>query len=158
MTLTFRKNFIDCCESIFRELGFPPPAMIHDEKLPLVMELEYGGFNFEICHSTTEQPQKALIFCDLGPLPEANALAVIKNILFKNLLLVRAHQAYFGIREESKSLNCIYFEELEKWNVRDWLQKMKNISVEASDLKNYCIESKKIQIITADKDNRYFLA
>ena len=158
MTLIFRKNFIDCCESIFRELGFPPPAMIHDEKLPLVMELEYGGFNFEICHSTTDLSQKALVLCDLGPLPEANILAVVKNILFKNLLLVRAHQAYFGLREETKSLSCIYFEELDQWNVSDWLQKMKNISVEASDLKNYCINFSQTRTVTSDKDNGYFLA
>ncbi len=134
-----RNKFIQCCEAIFRELGFPPPAMTHDEGLPLVMELEYCGNQFEISHSPSDMPTKALICCVLGAFPDSNTAIVLKNILSKNLMLRRAHQACLGVSAEKNIIACMYYEAIESWGATAWLEKMKATAIEAIYIKNYCI-------------------
>lgn len=126
--LEFRKKFIELAEAIFRELGFPPPEMFHDDHLPLAMELNHAGNDFELLHSSSEMPERILVCCFLGSLPEENTSIGMQRLLEANLTLVRSHEAAYGLRSEENKVCCMYYEALETTSVRPMMEKMKRIA------------------------------
>ncbi len=110
---SWRKNFIELSEGIFRSLGFPPPEMHHEESLPLAMELEIEGIPFELLHSSTEQSHRILISFSLGEIPEESEQLGMIKLMKTNLKLARAHQAAYGIGTEKKEIRCMYYEDLD---------------------------------------------
>lgn len=123
-----RRKFIELSEAIFRELGFDPPAIIHEDSLPLAMELEYAGKEFELIHSSTDMPDRFLVNCTLGELPEEHTIRGIRLLLQANLALVRMHKACYGIDPDKPIIKAMYYESLEQLNARMVLENMTEIS------------------------------
>ncbi len=131
MQLTWRRKFIELCEGIFRELGFPPPPMLHEESLPLAMELEIEQTAFELLHSPNAMDSRVLIACRLGEMPPLMGAAGLQTMLQANLTLVRAHEAAFGITPDGNEIRCLYYEDLDHAQPVHLLEKMRRVAPDA---------------------------
>lgn len=136
MTFSWRRKFIELSEGIFRELGFPPPSMLHEDSLPLAMELEVNGTEFELLHSSTEQSERVLVICRLGALPDEGVTAGVRRLLQANLTLSRTHEACYGISPTGDQVQCMYYEALDMANARLILEGMRQIANDARNWKD----------------------
>jgi hypothetical protein len=132
--IAWRRKFVELSESIFRELGFPPPEMLHDDYQPLAMEMEHAGKPFELIHSSTEMPERVLVSCNLGQLPEEGVLPGLRKMLQANLTLARIHGPVYGLISENQSIRCMYYEKLDDAMASRILEKMRQV---ASDSENW---------------------
>jgi hypothetical protein len=135
-TFSWRRKFIDLSESIFRELGFPPPSMVHEDSLPLAMELEVSGMDFELLHSSSEQADRILVICRLGPLPDEGVTSGLRRLLQANLTLARTHEACYGINPTGDQVQCMYYETLETAKASAMLEGMRQIATDATSWKD----------------------
>lgn len=133
---SFRQNFIALAEDVFRQLGFPPPAMTHEESLPLAMELEIENLQFELLHSSTDQPERILVSCKLGPLPDEALTQGLRRLLQANLVLARTHEASYGIDPDKQILHCMFQEVLAESNAVDLLASMREIASSSAHWKD----------------------
>ena len=131
MQLSWRQKFIDLCEGIFRELGFPPPPMLHEDSLPLAMELEVGQAQFELLHSPTAMGSRILVTCRLGEASAEMGLKGMQAMLRANLTLTRSHEAAFGISPDSNEIRCMYYEALDEARPGAMLERMKQLAPDA---------------------------
>ncbi len=122
---SWRQKFIALSEDVFRELGFPPPSMVHEESLPLAMELEVEAMQFELLHSSSDQPEHVLITCKLGILPEHNLNAGLRRLLKANLILAREFSSAFGVHPEEKKLQSMFRVHLHEVQAEALLEKMR---------------------------------
>lgn len=129
---SWRKQFVELSEGIFRELGFPPPAMLHEDSLPLAMELEVDGLAFELLHTPSFQPQRILISCRIGELPEDNAVPMLSSLLKSNLVGVRKFKFWFGIHPEAAEILRLEYRELADIQPISLLEHLKQIAREFS--------------------------
>lgn len=130
---SWRAKFIELCEGIFRELGFPPPAMLHEDSLPLAMELEVEQLPFELLHTPNGLGHRALVACRLGLVPAGAELSGMKAMLKSNLTLMRAHEAAFGMSPDNGEVRCIYYEDLQSASSVTVLDRMRRIAPDARD-------------------------
>lgn len=126
-----RAKFIELCEGIFRELGFPPPPMLHEESLPLAMEMEIEGLPFELLHTPTGLGSRVLVICRLGEAPTDFESTGASAMLKANLSLVRSREAAFGISPDSREICCMYYEDLDASQPAAVLEKMRRIAPDA---------------------------
>ena len=131
--LDWRRKFIELSEAIFRELGFEVPAILHDDSLPLAMELEYAGMEFELLHSSTDMEDRLLVNCHLGPLPEEHVTRGVRLLLQANLPLARMHKVSYGVDPDKKQVKAMYYETLSVASARTVLENMREISSGASN-------------------------
>ena len=158
MTFSWRSKFIELSESIFRELGFPPPSMVHEDSLPLAMELEVNGKEFELLHSSTEQAERVLVICRLGPLPDEGVTIGVRRLLQSNLTLARTHEACYGINPTGDQVQCMYYEALDVANARSILEGMRQISTDASNWKDHFFSQNRVVSISGDFPSAHSLA
>ncbi len=131
MQPSWRGKFIELCEGVFRELGFPPPPMLHEESLPLAMELEVEQTAFELLHSPNAMDSRILIACRLGEVPPLMGAAGLQAMLKANLTLVRAHEAAFGVTPDGNEILCLYYEDLDQARPANLLEKMRRVAPDA---------------------------
>ncbi len=131
MQPSWRGKFIELCEGVFRELGFPPPPMLHEDSLPLAMELEVEQTNFELLHSPNAMASRILIACRLGEVPTSMGAMGSQAMLKANLTLVRAHEGAFGITPDGNEIRCLYFEDLDQIRPVSLLEKMRRVAPDA---------------------------
>jgi hypothetical protein len=129
----WRRKFIELSEAIFRELGFEVPAILHDDNLPLAMELEYAGMEFELLHSSTEMEDRFLVNCHLGLLPDEHVTRGLRQMLQANLQLARMHKACYGVDPDKQQVKAMYYENLSDVSARSVLENMREISSGASN-------------------------
>lgn len=158
MVFLWRRKFIELSESIFRELGFPPPSMVHEDSLPLAMELEINGKEFELLHSSTEQAEKLLVICRLGPLPDEGVTAGIRRLLQANLTLARTYEACYGINPTGDQVQCMYYEPLDIANARSTLDSMRQIATDAGNWKDQFFSQSRPASNTGDFHSAHSLA
>lgn len=158
MTPSWRRKFIELSEGIFRELGFPPPSMVHEDSLPLAMELEVSDTEFELLHSSTEQAERVLVICRLGPLPEEGVALGIRRLLQANLTLARTHEACYGINPTGDQVQCMYYEELDMSNARSILESMRQIATDAGNWKDQFFSQSRAASNTGDFHSAHSLA
>ncbi len=132
----FRNKFIEVSEGIFRELGFPPPAMLHEESLPLVMELEIEGRAFELIHSPTEIPEKVLVVCKLGVIPEGEPLRGMQELLKENLSQMRTFGEWYGVNPGKHDVHLMCHLELDNVTAPSVISHMKTMASCSSDWQN----------------------
>lgn len=125
---SWRRKFTQLAEDIFRELGFAPPAMLHEDSLPLSMELEVDGMSFELFHSSTEQPSRIVVICELGSLPTDDMTVGMRRLLQVNLTLARCHEASYGISPSKKNVMCMFNHALDIYNAPALLDEMRQIA------------------------------
>ena len=121
----WRRRFIELCEDIFRELGFPPPIMTHEDSLPLAMELEVEGMQFELLHSSSQMAERVLVICKLGPLPDEGITAGIRRLMQANLAQVRKHELGYGINPSGNEVQCLYYAPIDGATAREMLDGMR---------------------------------
>jgi hypothetical protein len=127
----WRRKFIELAEDVFRELGFPPPSMLHEESLPLAMELEIESIPFELLHSSADQVEFVLVICKLGPLPSGIGISGIRRLLQSNLVLARTHEAFYGVNPDTSQIQCMFQTRLMQVTAVDLLAKMRQISLDS---------------------------
>ena len=131
-----RRKFTALAEDIFRELGFAVPAMLYEDSMPLAMDLEIDGLSFELLHSASDQPDRLVIICKLGPLPADEMPDCLKRLLQVNLILARCHEAIYGIDPDHKNIFCIFNKSLETTTARNLIDEMRQISNDSSQWKD----------------------
>ena len=128
---SWRSAFIELCEAIFRELGFDPPAMLHDDNLPLAMELEVDQRGFELVHSSSNRTDRILVICKLGSMPSDHGEPELSALLAKNLGRVRDFRPCFGINADSGEVVWTSYESLDKLRGSVMLEKLRSLAAEA---------------------------
>lgn len=126
-THCWRKVFIDLSESIFRELGFPLPAMIFEESLPLSMEFYLDDHQFELLHSENELSDHILISCTLGAVPQGAERRGYRELLKENLSQMRIAGEYFGIDSEKQTLKLMLLKALSSTSAPTLLADMRSV-------------------------------
>ena len=129
---SWRQMFVELCEAIFRELGFSPPEMLHEDALPLAMELEVGQRSFELIHSSSDRPEKVLVICHLGPLPNDAGKSHLNALLSENIRNIRNFRPCFGINADSHHVISISYERLKNCSAIVLLEKMRIFANDAS--------------------------
>lgn len=158
MTFSWRRKFIELSESIFRELGFPPPSMVHEDSLPLAMELEVNNTDFELLHSSSENAERVLVICRLGPLPDEGVTIGIRNLLQANLTLARTHEACYGVNPTGDQVQCMYYEELDRTSARAILEGMRQISTDARNWQDHFFSQSRTASNAGDFHSAHSLA
>lgn len=123
----WRQSFIDLSEDVFRELGFPPPAMNFEDSLPLSMELYLQGYQFELLHSENELREYVLVSCTLGEIPKEFRCHGYRELLKENLSQVRSAGVFFGMDSERYMLRLMFLESLSATSAPALLETMRNI-------------------------------
>lgn len=133
---SWRQVFVELCEAIFRDLGFDPPPMLHENNLPLAMELEVEQRSFELVHSSNDRPERILVICRLGPLPDEAGKAHFKALLSNNLGGARNYHPCFGINAERNEVVWISYEGLENLRASAMLERLKTLAYDAVNWKD----------------------
>lgn len=133
---SWRRKFTTLAEDIFRELGFDAPAMLYEDNVPLAMELEVEGLPFELLHSASDQPNRLVVICKLGPLPAEEMASGLQRLLHVNLILTRCHEAVYGVDPDHKNIYCIFNKSLETCIASNLLSEMRQISNDSSQWKD----------------------
>lgn len=131
-----RSVFIDLCEGVFRQLGFDPPPMLHDDALPLAMELQIESRDFELIHSQSDQPEQILVLCKLDKLTGELSAAESTAMLVNNLKSVRLAEPYFGIDSDSKQIVWITSAPLLITTPDSLLEMLGDIALKATEWRN----------------------
>ncbi len=137
---SWRGKYIELCEGVFRELGFPPPPMLHEDSLPLAMELEVDQSAFELLHSPNAMASRILIACRLGEVQPDMSTKGLLAMLKANLTLARAHEAAFGITPDGNEVRCLYYEDLEQARPQSLLEKMRRVAPDARNWHDRFVE------------------
>jgi hypothetical protein len=148
--LSWRSAFTELCEEVFRELGFDSPPMLHDDSLPLAMEIQVESRNFELVHSSTDRSNQILILCKLDQSTEELTRNEYAAMLSSNLTKIRLAQAYFGITADEKEIVLISTEPLENLRANHLLEKLKAIADSSQDWRDVVQDNKNIDAAIPD--------
>ncbi|MDO8301082.1 CesT family type III secretion system chaperone [Lacisediminimonas sp.] len=129
----WRRRFIDLVEDVFRDLGFPPPAMTHEPSEPLSMEIEVDEVSFEVVHVPDQRPQHILIECNFGLPPPGQVVPVLTRLLQVNLIMAREHQATFGADSRTGAVIFTSSESLAETNARALMDEMRALAKRAKE-------------------------
>lgn len=130
-TGSWRSTYKELCEAIFRELGFDPPAMLHDDSLPLAMEIEIEGRSFELLHSSVDRPHQILIQCKLDNSAAGISRSEITAMLAQNLVNIRRFYPYYGINSDTQEVVSISFSPLADLTATRLIEKLRTIAQDA---------------------------
>lgn len=147
---SWRIAFIELCEEVFRELGFDSPPMLHDNNLPLAMEIHVESRDFELIHSSTDRPHQILILCKLDQLSAELTRDDYEAMLSTNLRNIRLGNPYFGITADEQELVWISSEPLSNKRASHILEKLREISLGTNTWRNDLNEHKKKDDTTMD--------
>lgn len=148
--LSWRSAFTELCEEVFRELGFDSPPMLHDDSLPLAMEIQVESKNFELVHSSTDRPNQILILCKLDQSSGELTRDEYAEMLSNNLTKIRQAQAYFGITADEKEIVWISTEPLENLRASHLLEKLKAIAESSQEWRNLVQDNQNIDAAVQD--------
>lgn len=137
----WRSKFIELSESLFRELGFSPPPMLHEESLPLAMELEFEGARFELLHSSSDLPERILLICKLGTMPDENEITGIQGLMRENLIRLRAYEGWYGVSTQDHEIQMMCHKDLESLSAADIFQQMKKMISDSNGWHSHFSES-----------------
>lgn len=129
----WRRRFIDLVEDVFRDLGFPPPAMTHDPNTPLAMEIEVEGISFEVVHTPDQRPDHLLIECNFGHPPDERLAPALKRLMEVNLIMAREHQASFGADPKTNAVIFTSSEKIEESSARKLMDEMRALAERAKE-------------------------
>lgn len=99
-----RLRFLAIVDEIRVALGY---ALRQEEPTPgdeLAMEMSYGGFDFAVVHSLRNGPDRLLIECRFGPLPQGREQAIMLRLLNMNCALAEMDDCRFCLDSESDDL------------------------------------------------------
>jgi hypothetical protein len=138
---SWRSIFIELCEAIFRDMGFDPPTMLHDDNLPLAMELEVNQRAFELVHTAGDRPERILVICKLGAMPEDADSEHYAALLEANLRNARNFRPCFGTNADSGEVVWVGYEGLENLRAGVMLEKLRELAGDADHWKENIFDS-----------------
>ena len=99
-----RMRFLSVVDEIRIALGY---SLRKEDPQPgeeLAMEMMYGGFDFAVVHSVRNSPERILIECRFGPLPEGREQQIMQRLLNMNCALAELDASVFCLDTESGDL------------------------------------------------------
>ena len=153
-----RFKFIKITEEIFRQLGFDPPEMNHDEFLPLAMEVEIEKTDFELVHSTKERSNEVIILSQIEEIPSQSEGKMFENLMKINLDLARNFSGCFGVDPNSKKIIFLTSRELDQTDGIRLLEELRLISTELRNWINKIIEFNNSGMIKKENEIAFSLA
>jgi hypothetical protein len=147
---SWRIAFTELCEEVFRELGFDSPPMLHDNNLPLAMEIHVDSRDFELIHSSTDRPYQILILCKLDQMNEELSRNDYAAMLLGNLNNIRLAQPYFGITADEQELVWVSSEALSGMRASHLLEKLREIAQSATTWRAAIQDNKNADDLTMD--------
>jgi hypothetical protein len=124
----WRGRFMSLVEGLHRELGEQPPSRLLDDEGLLVMALELDGARFELSHDAGARPDRVVIECFLGPVPEANAATAFVTLLQWNHALRDYAGAGYCADPETGEVMCGVCLSLQHLRPETVLEQMKGIA------------------------------
>ncbi len=122
-----RHRFLAVVDELRSMLGYsirnedPEPG---DE---LAMEMMYGGFDFAVVHTLQRSPQRILIECIYGLVPEGRASQVMNRLLEMNVALAEVDGSVFCLDESGSQLVYTLAVDLDSLDGSQLLRKMTEI-------------------------------
>lgn len=99
-----RLRFLSIVDEIRIALGYSLSKEDTKPEEELAMEMMYGGFDFAVVHSARNSPQRILIECRFGPLPEGREQQIMLRLLNMNCALAELDASVFCLDPESGDL------------------------------------------------------
>lgn len=99
-----RIRFLAIVDEIRSALGY---SLRKEDPLPgeeLAMEMMYGGFDFAVVHSGRNSPDRILIECRFGALPEGREQQIMQRLLNMNCALAELDASVFCLDADSGDL------------------------------------------------------
>ncbi len=131
--IKFRQKFIEISEQIFRELGFSVPTMLHEDSLPLAMELELNGIFFELLHTPGELNDRIRVMCKLGTIPQRHAVRGMEMLMHQNSINLREHSDWYGFIPENRELILMNSRDLDRISALDLIEDMLRMTRDSCD-------------------------
>jgi hypothetical protein len=124
----WRMAFIEAVEEVYRDLGFDPPAMTHDEGLSLVMELEVEGVNYEVVHNPQSNYTYCLVEARLGQIESSQPNEILLSLLEKNFEFARQYGGCFAADLKTNTIIFNFSMPLEGLRGTNLLQAMRELT------------------------------
>lgn len=99
-----RLRFLSIVDEIRSALGYSLSKEETQIEEELAMEMMYGGFDFAVVHSSRNSPERILIECRFGPLPEAREQQIMLRLLNMNCALAELDASVFCLDPDSGDL------------------------------------------------------
>ncbi len=99
-----RTDFLRIVDEIRTALGYALRNDEPDHGDELAMEMHYGEFKFALVHSLSNAPDRILIECCFGPLPEARQEKIMFNLLNMNCMLSEIDGSAFSLDPETNEV------------------------------------------------------
>lgn len=96
-----RNVFFALVDDVCLELGYPPRTNRPDGDEVVAMDMELDSFPFAVVHSLITVPEKVLIECRFGPLPQDDQVGVMQRLLQLNYALADAGEAIFCMEADT---------------------------------------------------------
>ncbi len=100
----YRKNFLAVVDELRAALGYALRDCDPEPGEELAMEMMYGNFDFSVVHSHNFRPDKVLLECDFGEVPEGRRGAILEKLLQMNTVLAELDGSVFCLSQDSSRL------------------------------------------------------
>jgi hypothetical protein len=142
----YRHHFLKIVDELRAALGYSIRSEDESEGSEIAMEMMYGGFDFAVVHSKTQQANTILLECVFGPVPDGRAELIMKRLLEMNAALAELDGSAFSLDQSRQLLIYTLRIELNQldgvvllrkmtetvWHGRRWLETRYMNSPEAS--------------------------
>lgn len=122
-----RHRFLSVVDELRSMLGYSVRTEDPEPGDELAMEMMYGGFDFAVVHSLHKSPQRVLIECIYGPVPEGRSVQVMNRLLEMNVALAEVDGSVFCLDESGNQLIYTLALDLELLDGSQLLRKMTEI-------------------------------
>ncbi len=119
-----RHRFLVMVDELRAALGYALRSEDPEPGEELAMEMSYGGFEFAVVHSLRSAPQRVLIECRFGPLPQGREQAIMLRLLNMNCALAEMETSTFSLEPETDVLVYTLALDIEHMDGNTLLSKM----------------------------------
>ncbi len=119
-----RQRFLQVVDELRSALGYALRDQDPDPGEELAMEMMYGNFDFAVVHSMKNQPNRVLIECQFGEIPEGRFDTIVERLLQMNSALAEIDGTVFCLDADGKSVIYTLSQSLDDMNGSSLLSKM----------------------------------
>lgn len=120
----YRQRFLQVVDELRAALGYALRDHDPDPGEELAMEMMYGNFDFAVVHSLKNQPERVLIECQFGEIPEGRFDAIVERLLQMNSALAEIDGTVFCLDTDGKSVIYTLSQSLDDMSGSSLLSKM----------------------------------
>lgn len=123
----YRQRFLDIVDELRAALGYELRDQEPELDDELAMEMMYGNFDFAVVHSLKKRPDRILIECTFGEIPEGRFQQIAARLLEMNSALAELDGTVFCLDTDEKTVIYTLAQELEGLNGQSLLGKMTEV-------------------------------